>query len=227
MDQSVKAIVFSLGGKLVDYAFNRITVRGGDTVEDRIAQINKVIESLPADTEELTETSTIAPETANEPPVLSNPRVASSVDSKKPSETPTTAETAQKAVKSTPRYSVSTEETISYQRKELSKELMLLEKHLQQKCKIAGKPCDCCEKHPTVIEALAQETLGMNGDPLFDEVAHWAIKVSPLTTEAASASGKYDKRYTELAVEARGLRKRIMGTDHNNSEVTNGEPGAN
>ena len=89
MDQSLKAIVFSLGGKLVDYAFNRITVRGGDPVEDRIAQINKVIESLPADTEELIETSTIAPETANEPPVLSNPRVASSIDSKKPSETPT------------------------------------------------------------------------------------------------------------------------------------------
>jgi len=88
MDQSVKAIVFSLGGKLVDYAFNRITVRGGDPVEDRIAQINKVIESLPADIEELTETSTIAPETANEPPVLSNPMVDSSIDSKKPSETP-------------------------------------------------------------------------------------------------------------------------------------------
>lgn len=115
---------------------------------------------------------------------------------------------------------VTTEETIAYQRRELGKELVLLEKHLQQKCKIAGKPCDCCQKHPLIIEALAQETLGMTADPLFDETAQWARQVSPLTTEAASASGTYDQRYPQLAVEARRLRKRIMGTEDLNALLT-------
>lgn len=115
---------------------------------------------------------------------------------------------------------VTTEETIAYQRRELGKELVLLEKHLQQKCKIAGKPCDCCEKHPLIIEALAQETLGMTADPLFDETAQWAQRASPLTTEAASASGQYDDRYAQLAVEARRLRKRIMGTEDLNALLT-------
>jgi hypothetical protein len=55
---------------------------------------------------------------------------------------------------------VTTEETVEYQKRELSKEILLLEKHLQQRCKIMGKACDCCEKHPIVIEALAQEALG-------------------------------------------------------------------
>ncbi len=55
---------------------------------------------------------------------------------------------------------VSTFETITYQQREIGKELLLLEKHFQQQCKIGGKACDCCEKHPITIEALVQETLG-------------------------------------------------------------------
>jgi len=39
---------------------------------------------------------------------------------------------------------ISTEDTIRYQRREISKELLLLEKHLQQGCKIDNKACDCC-----------------------------------------------------------------------------------
>jgi len=107
---------------------------------------------------------------------------------------------------------VSTEETVAYQKRELGKEILLLEKHLQQKCKIAGKACDCCEKHPIVIEALAQETLGITGDPLFGDVVAWAKRIAPITTEAASRSGQYDEEYPDLAVQGRNFRKRIMGT---------------
>ncbi len=107
---------------------------------------------------------------------------------------------------------VTTPETIEYQKRELGKELMLLEKHLQQKCKINGKACDCCEKHPIVIEGLAQETLGMTGDKLYEDVIDWARKITPITTEEASRSGEYDNIYPGLAVEGRNIRKRIMGT---------------
>ena len=107
---------------------------------------------------------------------------------------------------------VTTEETVEYQKRELGKVFMLLELHLQQKCKINGKACDCCEKHPTVIEGLAEETLGMTGDKIYEDAIAWAKKVAPITTEEASRSGKYDKIYPSLAVEARNIRKQIMGT---------------
>jgi len=108
---------------------------------------------------------------------------------------------------------VTTEETIAYQKREIGKELLLLEKHLQQRCKIAGKACDCCEKHPMAIEALAQEALGMTGAEIYNELVTWARDIMPITTEAASASGEYEERYPQLSIEARALRKRLMGTE--------------
>ena len=110
---------------------------------------------------------------------------------------------------------ITTEETVSYQRRELVKELTLLEGHLQQGCKINNKGCDCCEKHPIKIEGLAQETAGMVRDGLFSKLAGWAQSISPLTTEEASASGKYDDEYPKLAIQAREFRKIIMGGDVN------------
>ncbi len=70
-----------------------------------------------------------------------------------------------------------------------------------------------CEKHPMAIEALAEEALGMTGDPKFSDILAWAKKVTPMTTTEASTSGDYDKTYPELAQEARRFRKSIMGTE--------------
>lgn len=106
-------------------------------------------------------------------------------------------------------YSVADSEVLAYQIRELSKELLLLEKHLAQKCKIGGRPCDCCAKHPMTIEALAQETYGMTADPVYQEVAQWAKQISLVTTPQASASGEYDEKYPELATQARELRKKV------------------
>ena len=108
---------------------------------------------------------------------------------------------------------VSDAETVAYQKRELCKALLLLEMHFQQGCKISGKPCDCCEKHPMVIEALAEEALGMTGDQIFEEVTSWAKLIAPITTEEASRSGQYTEEYPQMAVIARGFRKRIMGSD--------------
>ena len=108
---------------------------------------------------------------------------------------------------------VSDAETVSYQKRELCKALLLLEMHFQQGCKIGGKPCDCCEKHPLVIEALAEEALGMTGEHIFEEVTSWSKMIAPITTEEAAKSGQYDQEYPGMAVEARGFRKRIMGSD--------------
>jgi len=108
---------------------------------------------------------------------------------------------------------LTTDQTVHYQRRELAKELILLEGHLQQGCKIGGRACDCCEKHPLKIEGLAQETAGMSTDPIYEELAGWISNIAPMTSWEASASGRYDDEYPRLAMKAREFRKAIMPAD--------------
>ena len=115
---------------------------------------------------------------------------------------------------------VSTAETMAYQKRQIGKQLLLMEIHLQQGCKIAGKACDCCEKHPMVIEGMAEEALGMTGDHVYADLMDWSRKIAPMTTAAASASGKYDGIYPGLAVEGRQYRKRIMGSAESRALLT-------
>jgi hypothetical protein len=107
---------------------------------------------------------------------------------------------------------VSTADTIAYQKDQLVKQITLMEMHLSQGCKINGKACDCCEKHPQVIEALAEETLGITGDPFYKEIIAWCQELKPRTTAEASTSGKYDAEYASMAQSGRRLRKMLMGS---------------
>ena len=109
---------------------------------------------------------------------------------------------------------VTTEETIAYQKRELGKELLLLEKHLREGCRIpptTGEPCDCCSpKHTITIEALALETYGMTADPIYQELTKWAEEIERKTTIPEIESGRHN--YGEDAVEARGYRKKLLGS---------------
>lgn len=112
------------------------------------------------------------------------------------------------------RKGVSDEQTVNYQRKSVRAELMLLQKHLREGCQIDGIACDCCEKHPEQLEALALESYGMTADPVYMQVAQWARKVEPITTQEASESGQYADVYPQLALEARELIKTLMGSGY-------------
>jgi len=112
-----------------------------------------------------------------------------------------------------PRQGVTTDATVRYQKREIVKELILLESHLLQGCKIDGIACDCCTKHPIKLEGLVQETAGMSPDPIFRELSDWVGRISPMTSEEASASGNYESEYSRLAMEARNFRKAIMTPD--------------
>lgn len=107
---------------------------------------------------------------------------------------------------------VTTEATIEHQHKEMRKHMLLLEGHLQQGCKIGGVACDCCEKHPIIILGLAEEAIGMVNNPLYNQIMTWCSRISPITTEEASASGKYDQQYPTMAIELRELRKSLPNT---------------
>ncbi|MBA7535388.1 hypothetical protein ES705_27641 [subsurface metagenome] len=115
----------------------------------------------------------------------------------------------------TARSKVTTEETIAYQKKEIGKEILLLEKHLVQGCRIppiTGKPCDCCSpKHTVTIEALALETYGITGAPIYQELAEWAKEIEGKTTVPEIESGQHN--YGNDAVRAREYRKRILGSE--------------
>jgi hypothetical protein len=116
----------------------------------------------------------------------------------------------QPAEVSTPVPTVSHGELVAYQNHELVKEMVLLEAHLLQGCKIAGKPCDCCQKHPIAVEGLAREGLQFTGKSLYSEIAGFAQTMEPITTPEASGSGKFDAQYPQMAAKLRELRKRVM-----------------
>ncbi|GAI12575.1 unnamed protein product [marine sediment metagenome] len=110
---------------------------------------------------------------------------------------------------------VSTEETIAYQKRELGKQLLLLQNHLEQGCRIpptTGEPCDCCSpRHTVTIEALALETYGITGDPIYQDLAKWAEEIERKTTIPEIESGRHN--YGEDAVEARKYRKKLLGSE--------------
>ena len=191
MDGAIKTILFNIGGRLLDYGVNLVSSPKHTTVQDRIQHLDKLIQTIPDG--ELTQAPTRATVT------------------EKPGLLPATVTEA--SAKGKAAAGLTTDETLHYQKREISKELLLLEKHLQQGCKIDSKPCDCCEKHPIAVEGLAQEALGMTSDSVFSDLVQWVREIEGKTTEAASASGKYDKEYPRLAVKARDFRKAIMGTE--------------
>jgi hypothetical protein len=108
---------------------------------------------------------------------------------------------------------VSNAETIEYQKRELGKELVLLERHLLQQCKINGKGCGCCQKHPIALQGLAEETLGMTGEPVYAALRDWTREIAPKTTAEASQSGRFDREYVAMAMKARGFRKKILESE--------------
>jgi len=117
------------------------------------------------------------------------------------------------------RSSLTSEETLAYQNREIAKELWALEKHLSQGCRIPNKdgvqvPCDCCEKG-SFIAGLAQEAIPISersGQPsaVYEKIAGWCEGLDPMVAVEAVESGQWD--YKKLSGEASALRKELMGT---------------
>lgn len=109
--------------------------------------------------------------------------------------------------------SVSTEETINYQNREMGKVLIQMERHLAQGMIIAGKPCDCIGKHLVDLEALAEETITMVSNPeVYLEIMEWLKDIAPKTTVEANESGVFKQEYPGMSRKARDFRKQLLGT---------------
>ena len=131
-----------------------------------------------------------------------------------PATRPAPSSTASRGGTANPRLETAgTQETIAWQRRELAKELYRLQMNLAAGGMINGKPCDCLSgKHALGLEALAEETMAMHQDPIYLEIAGWTKELDAKGTPEAIASGKYKEDYQRMAHEARGFRKRLLGT---------------
>ncbi len=70
---------------------------------------------------------------------------------------------------------------------------------------------NCSPKHTITIEALALETYGITGDPTYQELAKWAEEIERKTTIPEIESGRHN--YGGDAVQARGYRKKLLGSE--------------
>jgi len=109
---------------------------------------------------------------------------------------------------------LSTEEIVAYQNREIAKHLLSLEKHYAQKLTIAGKKCDCGQsRHLLGIESEAEQTIGMVDNPqLYYRLIEWVTEVGPKSTVEAALTGQFDDEYSEYSHQAREFRKEIIGT---------------
>lgn len=117
-----------------------------------------------------------------------------------------------------------TEETIAWQRRQIAKELYTLQKNLAANGLINGKSCDCIAgKHALGLEALAEETMAMHHDPVYQEMVDWAKELDAKGTPEAIVSGQYTDDYQRMTLEARAFRKRLMGTTDTAAMMTEQE----
>jgi hypothetical protein len=114
----------------------------------------------------------------------------------------------------TPVSGVSNEETLSYQKREVAKLLLRMERHYAQRMRIGGVACDCgASKHLLDMEAMAEEAIPITDYPdIFYRIVEWVGRVGPISSDQAARSGAYDDVYPHLSHEARDLRKELMGT---------------
>ena len=113
----------------------------------------------------------------------------------------------------------STEETIADLKHRLGKELYRLELDLLTGGRIAGRPCDCFSKHALGLEAMAEELMTMDRDPVYAEITTWLRQREPEFTLAAVAQTE-PSYYQGLAPTVRGFFKRLMGTESPGAMLT-------
>jgi len=109
---------------------------------------------------------------------------------------------------------VSTKETVDYQNREIGKILLTLQRHCVQKFRINGRACDCGQsRHLLDLEALVEETISMVENPdIHYRLLNFVGRLGPLSTVENVSSGKYDDAYPAFGIEARDMRKELLGT---------------
>jgi len=129
--------------------------------------------------------------------------------------TPRAPELPKIALKRASHTGPTTEETVAYQNREIGKVLVTLKKHMVQGFLVAGKSCDCGQKHLQLeLESLCEETIPMVENPdIYYRLLEWIKEIGPKCTVEAVASGQYKDEYKAMSLQARDYLKEVMGTE--------------
>lgn len=183
MDPNVKAMVYHIGGRFWDYAFERLTTGRGNPVERRIEQLNKIIESLPAESEELAENPTSGPVVQEKPPERQSGGLS-------------TEETVAYENREIAKNLVQLE-------KHYAQRLRIL----GIPCDCGSG------RHLLAIEGGCENAIPMVANPqVYYRILNWVKEVGPKSTDEAAKSGLYDEEYPRFSHQSRDFRKEIIGS---------------
>ena len=104
---------------------------------------------------------------------------------------------------------VTVEEQKARTRRYLLGELVELEKHLNEQCKIAGKVCACCGKHYVSIETLAREMANWDTAARWRELREWAGERYSVVETDEKVAQLDEATFTRLAAETRKFRNSL------------------
>ena len=104
---------------------------------------------------------------------------------------------------------VTVEEQKARTRRYLLGELVELEKHLNEQCKIAGKVCACCGKHYVSIETLAREMANWDTAARWRELRDWAGERYSVVETDEKVAQLDEATFNRLAAETRRFRNSL------------------
>ena len=113
----------------------------------------------------------------------------------------------------------STAETVADLRRRFGKELYSLQGDLLRGCRIAGKPCNCFEKHNLGLEAMAEELLSMGPCDVCHDVLRW-VEAHAAVSSVEAVAAHPPKFYMDMAPEVRDLRTALMSTEDRHALLT-------
>ena len=97
-----------------------------------------------------------------------------------------------------------TEDHVRYTKREIAKQLILLENHLE------GYPCmECMTKHLLAIDGFSDEGIAMTNERIFSDSKQWSKDTYNTLT-----SGVSDQQMLALASSARDLRREFQDNAH-------------
>lgn len=106
----------------------------------------------------------------------------------------------------------STEETTRHLRDRLQRFLSDFEDDLVDGGRIAGKPCDCLEKHSSKIRGVCLELSSMDEQPLYTDIINWLDAHEDIFSLSQVNNNSPDI-YRHMTPEIRRYRKLISGTE--------------
>ena len=105
-----------------------------------------------------------------------------------------------------------TAETVQELKRRLAKELWRMESDLITGGRINNAPCDCFLKHTIGVEALSEELISMDKNPIYGRILVWLNGHAP-EFPVEEVAKRPPEHYQALAPEVRAFRKELMGTE--------------